>query len=137
MKSKLGVSVGLIGAAIYFATYFGGLIPALLLVGYVLLFEDNEWLRKNAVKAIALSIFFSVVVALINLVPNILSVLSSLLNVFDVQFSYEIVYSIVNIVTLILDIIEKCLFLLLGIGSLTQGSISVPFIDNIINEHLK
>ena len=53
-KTKLGISVGLLGAAIYFTGLFSGYLVAVLLAGYVLMFEENEWLRKNAVKAVAL-----------------------------------------------------------------------------------
>ncbi len=52
-KTKLGISVGLLGAAIYFMGLFSGYMVAVLLAGYVLLFEENEWLKKSAVKAIA------------------------------------------------------------------------------------
>ena len=46
MKSKLGVSVGLVGAALYFAGLFGGMLLLLVLIGYVLLVEDNEQNRE-------------------------------------------------------------------------------------------
>ena len=49
-KTRLGISVGLLGAAIYFMGLFSGYLLAVLLAGYVLLFEENSWLRKNAVK---------------------------------------------------------------------------------------
>ena len=44
-KTKLGISVGLIGACICFTALFGGITPAVLLVGYVFLREDNAWPR--------------------------------------------------------------------------------------------
>lgn len=54
MKTKLGISVGLLGTMVYFAALFGGYTPVILLAGYVLLFEENEWLKKAAIKAVAL-----------------------------------------------------------------------------------
>ena len=53
-KTKIGMTVGLLGAAIYFIGLFSGYLTVVLLIGYVLLFEENEWLRKSAVKAVAL-----------------------------------------------------------------------------------
>ena len=44
-KSKLGISVGLLGALIYFAGLINPL-AMIVLVGYVLLKEENPWLRK-------------------------------------------------------------------------------------------
>ena len=56
-KAKLGISVGLLGAAIYFTSLFSGYLVPVILTGYVLLFEENDWLRKNAVKAMVGSQF--------------------------------------------------------------------------------
>ncbi len=67
-KTKLGISVGLLGAAIYFTSLFSGYLVPVILTGYVLLFEENDWLRKNAVKAVSLMVFFSFIVVVINLI---------------------------------------------------------------------
>ena len=48
-KAKLGISVGLLGAAIYLTALSGSLLGLLVLAGYVLLVEDNQWLRLSAV----------------------------------------------------------------------------------------
>ena len=50
-KTKLGLTVGLVGAGLYFLGLFS-FIPAFLLAAYVLLMEDNEWLKKTAVKMV-------------------------------------------------------------------------------------
>lgn len=51
-KTKLGISVGLLGAIIYFTSLFGSsYLIAILLCGYILLVEDNPWLRKTSVKS--------------------------------------------------------------------------------------
>lgn len=61
-KTRLGISVGLLGAAIYFMGLFSGYLLAVLLAGYVLLFEENSWLRKNAVKAMSVMAVFSLLI---------------------------------------------------------------------------
>ena len=58
-KTRLGISVGMLGATIYLSGLFGGYVAILLLAGYSLLFEENIWLKKSAVKAVALLLFFS------------------------------------------------------------------------------
>lgn len=58
-KAKLGISVGLLGAAIYLTALSGSLLGLLVLAGYVLLVEDNQWLRLSAVKAVAVYLFFT------------------------------------------------------------------------------
>ena len=74
-KTKLGISVGLMAAGIYLITLFGGLVPAVLLAGYVLLFEDSEWLKKNAVKAVLTYVMFSVASLVLNLIPNAINII--------------------------------------------------------------
>lgn len=46
-KTKLGISVGLLGAMLFFSCYFGGYTIAIIIAGYVLLFEENAWLKKQ------------------------------------------------------------------------------------------
>lgn len=53
MKTKLGISAGLLGAAVFFLALVGGWIPTILVAGYILLFEANDWLKNCAVKAVA------------------------------------------------------------------------------------
>ncbi len=44
-KTKLGVSVALMGAALYFLGLFSGYVALIILAGYVLLMEENVWLK--------------------------------------------------------------------------------------------
>lgn len=136
MKTKLGISVGLLGAIIYFAALFGGYTPVIILAGYVLLFEENEWLKKSAVKAVALMVFIAFLMTLIGLIPDLLSWVNSLVLVFNGNFNYGIVISVINVITKAIDIIETCFFLILGSKALNQGTVTVPFVDNIINKYL-
>lgn len=136
MKSKLGVSVGLLGAMIYFAALFGGYTAVILLVGYVLLFEENEWLKKAGVKAAVMMVFFSFLINVIGLIPDFLSWISTLVSVFKGIFSYSVVSSIISVFIQALDIIRTCLFLILGVKALKQRTIGVPFVDTIINRYM-
>ena len=136
MKTKLGISVGLLGALLYFAALFGGYIPVILLAGYVLLAEENEWLKKTAVKAVVVLVSFSFLLALLNLIPDCLSWVNSLVSVFKGSFNYSIVSSIMNVLTKAINIIRTCLFLILGAKAFNQGTVAVPVADKIVNKHL-
>ena len=136
MKAKLGVSVGLLGAGIYLAAIFGGLTPVILMAGYVLLFEENEWLKKSAVQAIAIVLTFAFLVTLINLIPDLLRWIATLVSVFKGTFNYNVVSSIISVITQAIEIIRTCLFLLLGAKALTQGTVAVPVVDKLINKYM-
>ena len=57
--------MGMLGAAIYLTGLFSGYLVAVLIAGYVLLFEENGWLKRSAVKAVSLMVFFSFITVLI------------------------------------------------------------------------
>lgn len=135
MKSKLGISVGLLGAAVYLAALFGGYVSVIVLAGYILLFEENEWLKKSAVKAVALMMSIAFAITLINLIPDLLSWISSLVSIFKGTFNYSVVSSVITLVTKAIDIVRTSIFLMLGAKALNQGTVAVPFVDKLINKH--
>lgn len=135
-KTKLGISIGLLGAAIYFTSLFSSYLVPVILTGYVLLFEENDWLRKNAVKAVSLTVFFSFIVAIINLIPNAISFINYIASMFGGNVHIAFISNLVNAVTSAIDIIEKILFIGLGLKALNQGSISIPVVDKLINKYM-
>ena len=46
-KTKLGISQGMLGAAVYFSAALLGYISLFIIGGYILMVEKTEWL-KNA-----------------------------------------------------------------------------------------
>lgn len=135
-KTKLGISVGIAAAAIYFVAYFGGYVPAILMAGYVLIAEENQWLKRSAVKAVATLACFSALFAVIGLLPDALSWIGSLVDLFNGSFSYSVVSKILSVITEALDIAKTVIFLMLGVKALTQATIKVPFVDNLLNKYM-
>lgn len=135
-KTKLGISVGLLGAAIYFMGLFSGYMVAVLLAGYVLLFEEDQWLKKSAVKAIAVMVFFSLLIAVANLVPNAISVIDSIVSMFGGNFHIAFLSNLINAVVAVLNIIQKLLLLGLGMSALGQGTIAVPIVDGLVDKYM-
>lgn len=135
-KAKLGISVGLLGAGLYFMGLFSGYMVTVLLAGYVLLFEDNEWLRKAAVKAISVMVLFSFVSAIVNLIPNAMSFIDAIVSMFGGNFYIAFISNLVDAVLTALNVIEKLLLLGLGVKALNQGTIAVPVVDSLINKYM-
>ena len=135
-KTKLGISVGIAAAAIYFVAYFGGYVPAILMAGYVLIAEENQWLKRSAVKAVATLACFSALFAVIGLLPDALSWIGSLVDLFNGSFSYSVVSKILSVITEALDIAKTVIFLMLGVKALTQATIKVPFVENFLNKYM-
>lgn len=135
-KSKLGVSIGLLGAAVCFLGLFGSYIPVVIATGYILLFEENEWLKKNSVKVLAVMFTLSVMVTVVELIPDAISVVSNLLNILKISFSIPLISSIVSFITSVLLFFRTLILLGMGLKALNQGTISVPIVDSIIDKHM-
>lgn len=135
-KTRLGISVGMLGAAIYLTGLFSGYLVAVLMAGYVLLFEENGWLKRSAVKAVSLMVFFSFITVLVNLIPNAMSCIGYIASMFGGSFHIGFISNLVSAVTSAIDIIEKVLFLALGVKALNQGTIVVPVVDKMINKYM-
>ena len=86
-KTNIGISAGLIGAALYLTLLFGGYTPFLFLAAYVFLKEDNAWLKKIAVKAFTLSICLSLLAEAVGLIPDAISLVDRLFSIFKGSFS--------------------------------------------------
>lgn len=135
-KTKLGITVGALGAITFFAGFFGGYLAAIVLAGYALLFEENAWLKRSVVKAVVLMVFFSVTVAIVNVIPDLLEFVGNIASVFNGNFSIIKVNQIVNVLVSGLNLAEKVLFLGLGVKALSQGTIVIPFIDKKVSKYI-
>jgi len=135
-KTRLGISAGLLGAAIYFVGLFSGYLVAVVLTGYVLLFEENSWLRKSAVKAVSVMALFSLLITVLNLVPNAISFINDFTSIFGGSFYIEFLSNLISAAVAALNIIEKLLMIGLGVKALNQGTIAVPVVDNLISKYM-
>ena len=135
-KTKIGISVALFGAALYLMGLFGGYTIVILMAGYILLFEDSEWLKKTAVKTIAVMVLFGLIKTMLSFVPSAISFIDYIFAMFGGDFRIPFVSNFINAVVTVLNVIEKLLMLGLSAKSLNQGTIAVPLIDNLINKHM-
>ena len=130
-KTKLGVSVAAFGAFIFMAAGVGGFVPAVLLAGYVLLMESNEWLRKTAVKALATLAVCNFIILLVGVVPDALGAFYTITNV-RIAFLTDLFNGIVRI----LGILKDLAFLGLAFKALNQGTIKIPVVDGIVDKYM-
>ena len=137
MKTKLGVSVGLLGAAAYFLGLFSGNVVLALLVGYVLLFEENEWLRRTVVKAMVIGIFCSVLTTVIGFIPDIIGIINNAAMVFGKTVSISVVSKIITFILSVISFVRVVLMLILGFKALNQGTIRFGIVDKTIDKHMK
>ncbi|MBQ1393573.1 MAG: hypothetical protein IIY81_08580 [Lachnospiraceae bacterium] len=135
-KTRLGITVGLLGAIIYFSTLFGGLFVAIMLTIYVLLFEKNEWVRKNAVKAIIVFILFSIISTIIQLIPDIIACMNYIIGIWGGYISANLLTKIADAMLSLVNIFRNITLILLGIKALNQGTIYIKTVDKLIDKYM-
>lgn len=141
-KTKLGVSVNLLGAMLVVGVYFGGLQLAVLMAAYVLLFESNEWLKKTIVKAIAFSLMITVTCAVINLIPDIinwaLGIINYFVNIIFKSFNLNVNWlaRLHGFITSALNYIKTMVFLVWTFKALNLGTVSIPVVDKFVEKYM-
>lgn len=136
VKTKLGITIGLMGAALYAVALFGGYVPAILLAGYVLLMEENEWLKRTAVKAVALLAGFSFLVYVINVIPDVVGWVLSFINLFGTSLYLSELNAIFSVLTSAVSIAKDLVFLFLIVKSLKLATVKVPVVDPLVDKNM-
>lgn len=134
-RTKLGISDALLCAAIYFTGLFSGYLVAILLTGYVLLFEENTWLKENAIRAVALMAVFSTLTTGIGLISNTFGILSRIISLAGENLSAGQLTQVTSLCTSLINLFEDILFLVLGFKALRHESITVTAVESIIIKH--
>lgn len=135
-KTRLGISVGLLGAAIYFAGLIGGFFITAIIGGYVLLFEENEWLKKSAVKALSVIICLEALMVGLGLIPDFFGLIEEVSYTFGGNVYIPFIGNFFNDIIYALEIVEKALLLMLGMKALNQGTVAVPVVDKLIDKYM-
>jgi uncharacterized membrane protein len=136
MKTKLGISVAMLTALTYIFGLFGGYIALALLVGYILLCEENTDVKKAAVKTVIIVVAFDLVNAVIALLPNGISIIDNFLNIFNVAFPVYFVSKIYTFISSVLAFAEKIIFLVLAFMAWSNKNCKLPVLDDLVDKHM-
>jgi uncharacterized membrane protein len=133
--TKLGISVGFMGAILCGLGLFGGYFLTIAAVAYVLIREENMWLRKTAIKVLVLTFAFPLLHTIIGFLPDTVKFINDVMYLFDDYFKVEKLSEIVTVLKDIVNIAEYVVFILLGILAFSQRTIRLPLVDKIIDKH--
>lgn len=137
-KTKLGISVGLLGALVFVSGYTSLTVLALV-GGYVLLKEENSTLKKYVVYAAALLIAFlaaSMCISAIETVFDFLNFNSWMTSVDGLSTVYRIIMALFETLTDILYIAEILVFGFLALMALVGKEIKIAFLDKLVEKHM-
>lgn len=139
LKTKLGISIAFLGAATYFLVAYTGISSwvTLLIVAYVLYAEENEWLKKTVVKAVAVSLFFSILYFVVGWFDNVASIINIIIHWFDKTADYfEIPARLTDLFRQIISLASDVILVLLGVFALKMKTIKVPVVDALIDKYV-
>ncbi len=135
-KTKLGISVELLAVIVVLASYFGGYTGMFLVVGYVLIVESDEWLKKLAVKAAVITLGFTFLSSLVHLIPNVVSCLNMVLGIIDIDLTIEHLSWLVNSIDSVLSLVEKFIFLIMAYMAISHNTFDIPVVDKFVAKHM-
>lgn len=135
--TKLGISVGFMGAILCCMGLFSGYFITIAAVAYVLIREENMWLRKTAVKVLALTFVFPLLHTLIGFLPDMVNFIDDVMYLFDDYFKVEKLAEIVTVLKDIVNITEYVVFIVIGVFALSQRTIKIPLVDSLIDKHIE
>ena len=133
-KTKLNLPVAIVAAAAWLLGLYGGYVITGILIGYVLLKEDSQWLKKNCLRVLILMLTFSVGLTVINLLPSLLELLYSFLRIFKVSIYLNFIQEIFNLVSTVVSLVKTVLFILLGIAAALNKDFKIPVLDPFIEK---
>ena len=149
-KSKLKISVNLFAALLYFmGAPAGGIIPVLIASGYILIVEENEKLKRTAVKAFILTLLFSLLTSLMNWLSASLASFFNMLastsarTIYDIndldKFDFVKLFQtfswISSNLTFITYFFAAVIMVVLGFRAYKQIDIKIKWIDKILDKH--
>lgn len=135
-KTKLGISVGLMGAGLYLIGLFS-FIPAFLLAAYVLLREDNEWLRRTAVRVVIIITGFYVLRTGVDMLQEILGIVNNILGLVPIlRLHISFPLNLDSIADYAISLVMELVLIVNGFKALSGGSAKVGFADKIMTNHV-
>lgn len=130
-KAKLGMAVGLLAALTCFLGMFSTL-GAILAAGYILVKEDDSWLRKVAVRVLGVLVCFGILSGLVNVGFDFFRTIRS----FGVA-NMSNLFNFESFVYYVLDGIQAIFLFIMGIKAFSYKAVRFPVVDGWIDRYVK
>lgn len=139
LKTRLGLPANVVAFVMYLVALIGGagMVAPLLLAGYILLFEDLNFVRRAAVKSIAIVLAVFLVNVVITVIPELLDVVEHMLNIFDESMYGDFIRgydSFTAMLTSMLALAEKAFLILLAVMALFNKTINLKFVNKLADK---
>ena len=135
LKTKLGISIALVGAVMYFlgAVSF---TPAILLAGYVLIAEENEWVKRQAAKMVGVVVLFSLLSIAVGWIDDVVGVLNIIVRWFNSDVYLSVPANLTSLCRYIISIAKEVLLLVMGFRALGMKNVKLGLIDKPLDKFM-
>lgn len=135
LKTKLGVSIALVGAAMYFLGAIS-FIPAVLLAGYVLIAEQNEWLKRQAAKMIGVVVFFGLLSIAVGWIDDFVYILNIIVRWFDNSVYLSVPANLTTLCQYIISLAKEIFLLVMGFMALGMKNVKLGVVDKQLDKFM-
>ena len=134
-KIKLGVSAGLTGAILYFLVAIS-IIPAVILAGYILLKEENDWLKYQAVKMVMIVVIFGAINIGLNCIDDIFAIFNQVIGIFAKNVHIAVPLGLTGILSTVCSLLRNIVLIWSGINALNFKTVYVASIDELVSKNM-
>ena len=146
----IGISSGLVAALIYWAGLLGnfGIIVSVLIAGYVLIREKDDWLRAVALKGVAVLVCFGLLLGFVGLMDYFKDFICDIINM--VRYSMSVFgntyvtttnggafYYILDMFKTVIIFIRDLFLIICGFAAMKNRNIRIPVIDGLVDRHMR
>lgn len=135
LKTKLGISIALVGAAMYFLGAIS-FTPAVLLAGYVLIAEENEWVKRQAAKMIGVVVLFGLLSIAVGWIDDVVGVLNIIVRWFNSDVYLSVPANLTSLCRYIISIAKEVLLLVMGFMALGMKNVKIGLIDKPLDKFM-
>lgn len=130
-RTRLGITVGMLGAALYISALISPVVLGLLAI-YVLFLEENRWLKAAAIKAVVCYLGFFILFEIISGIDYFLSIINRMMAVVHWYSNLAFPGSITDA----LSICRIIFFLVVAFGALKMRDLRIDRIDEFVETHM-
>lgn len=135
LKTKLGISIALVGAAMYFLGAIS-FTPAVLLAGYVLIVEQNEWLKRQAAKMIGVVVVFGVLSIAVGWIDDVVYMLGIIVRWFSKDTYLSVPANLTTLCQYIITLAKEVFLLMMGFMALGMKNVKLGVVDKQLDKFM-
>lgn len=137
MGTKLGVAVGLLAAGVYWIG-MGSELAALLLIAYIFLKEEDNWLRGNALKAGVIIVGFAVIQGMIGILSDGITSFKSLFSIVITFDYYNTPFDkLCSMLSAICSVAKNVILLIAGYQAFRYQNFRIGLLDRIVYNNME